>query len=295
MMKIGPRPAPDPLASCAVQATLAAWTPAAAAYCSPSRRSPALASTMAGALRHDGQQPVERWFEADYWRALVPASCTISDVGPSSVSDPTQTNAAALAPLVLPEPLIEELQQRMTTDGYFELGKEALATAGSAYDTYAAVVERLGIGVRALVAKGWPASFIILFDEAWQLVQLLGRVMRATTGGNECMMDLVAWHIDPSVEEAGFTPHRDRSLGLQELDTAEVAAGFRQPGGASPRDGTCWIALSDASCDNGCLYVVPRSADPAYALGDCSAAASPTGCPLPPGTFRLQQGPVGEP
>ena len=211
---------------------------------------------MAAVARHDGQQPVDRWFSPEYWRGLVP-TCTISE-DPSSALVPP--------PLLLPEKLIEELKQRMNVDGYFELGKEALATAGTAYIGYAAVIERLEVGVRQLVAMGWPASFIVLFDEAWQLVQLLSEVMRGSTGGNECMMDLVAWHIDPSASEAGFTPHRDRQLGLQELDTPQVAAGFRQPGGASPRDGTCWIALSEASTDNGCLYVIPRSADPAYLL-----------------------------
>lgn len=41
-----------------------------------------------------------------------------------------------------------------------------------------------------------------------------------------------------------------------------------------PRDCTCWVALSHATPDNGCLYVIPRGADPAYELGDCSAAAA---------------------
>ena len=181
----------------------------------------------------------------------------------------------------------------MDTDGYFELSADVLATAGARYDVYMSVIKRLEAGVRALVAAGWPANFIVLFDESWHMVQLLSQVMHSTTGGNECMMDLVAWHIDPSAEEAGFTPHRDRQLGLHELDTAQVAAGFRLKGGASPRDCTCWIALSEASCDNGCIYVIPRSADPAYALGDCSAAA--TTKTSSSATFKLQASELGEP
>ena len=106
---------------------------------------------MAAAPRHDGQQ-VARWFAPDYWRSLVPG-CTISD-------DPS--HAVLLPPLLLPEPQLEELRQRMTADGYFELGKEALAAAGAAYGGYAAVIQRLGAGVRQLVAKGWPASFIVV-------------------------------------------------------------------------------------------------------------------------------------
>ena len=65
------------------------------------------------------------------------------------------------------------------------------------------------------------------------------------------MMDLVAWHVDPCSHQAGFTPHRDRHLGLEEQDLGEVQAGFRQEHGCSPRDSTCWIALADAAPDNG--------------------------------------------
>lgn len=77
------------------------------------------------------------------------------------------------------------------------------------------------------------------------------QVMSSTTGGNTCMMDLVAWHVDPCSHQSGFTPHRDRHLGLEEQDFGEVQAGFRQENGCSPRDSTCWIALADAAPDNG--------------------------------------------
>jgi hypothetical protein len=30
------------------------------------------------------------------------------------------------------------------------------------------------------------------------------------------------------------------------------------------------VALSDATPDNGCLYMLPRAGDPAYTGGDCS-------------------------
>ncbi len=244
-----------------------------------------------GRRRHDGLQPVERWFDPEYWQSVVPGCAITADTDPSR-SDHTAQSRVPL-PLRLSESLVDDLRQRMDTDGYFELSADVLATVGARFDDYVAVIKRLEAGVRALVTAGWPANFIVLFDESWIVVQLLSQVMHDTTGGNECMMDLVAWHVDPSAEEAGFTPHRDRQLGLQELDTAQVAAGFRQPGGASPRDCTCWIALSEASCDNGCIYVIPRSADPAYALGDCSAASTTTTSSC--ATFKLKPSELGEP
>ena len=81
------------------------------------------------------------------------------------------------------------------------------------------------------------------------------------------MMDLVAWHVDPCSHQAGFTPHRDRHLGLEEQDLGEVQAGFRQEHGCSPRDSTCWIALADAAPDNGqCSHLstyMPPTTSPA--------------------------------
>lgn len=265
----------------------------------PARAGPGekCSAQMGGLRRHDGLQPVERWFDPEYWQHVVPGCTIAADADHSSRSDFTARGAESTRevvppPLRLSDSLIDNLRQRMDTDGYFELSADVLATAGARYDVYMSVIKRLEAGVRALVAAGWPANFIVLFDESWHMVQLLSQVMHGTTGGNECMMDLVAWHIDPSAEEAGFTPHRDRQLGLHELDTAQVAAGFRLKGGASPRDCTCWIALSEASCDNGCIYVIPRSADPAYALGDCSAATTKTSSSA---TFKLQASELGEP
>ena len=64
-------------------------------------------------------------------------------------------------------------------------------------------------GVEQLRAHGWPATFIVMFDEAWSLVQRMSevrssvsaahehQVMHETTG-NRVNMDIVAWHVDAS-------------------------------------------------------------------------------------------------
>ena len=244
-----------------------------------------LAASRRVPVQHGGGQPVSRWFDADYWRALNPG-CSVGSTRHPDLSG----QEALLEPAVL-----AEFKARMDRDGYFDLSAAVMAATASGKG-YGALVSRLAVAVRTLVAHGWPATFIVVYDEAWELVTLLAGVMRAATGGNACMMDLVAWHVDPSAAEAGFTPHRDRHLGLREQDTDAVQAGFREPGGCAPRDSTCWIALSEATPDNGCLYFLPRSADPAYALGDCSDAVRGGGgpsAPPRPGTVELIQGPLG--
>jgi len=59
--------------------------------------------------------------------------------------------------------------------------------------------------------------------------------------------------------------------------------------------------LSEATPDNGCMYFLPKGADPGYALGDRSAAtttaaggADSRGRP-PPSTFALYNGPLQQP
>ena len=46
-------------------------------------------------------------------------------------------------------------------------------------------------------------------------------------------------------------------------------------GDGTPKYATAWVALTDASPDNSCLYFIPRGADPGYTAGDdCAAVAS---------------------
>ena len=46
-------------------------------------------------------------------------------------------------------------------------------------------------------------------------------------------------------------------------------------GDGTPKYATAWVALTDASPDNSCLYFIPRDADPGYTAGDdCAAVAA---------------------
>eukprot|EP00729_Bicosta_minor_P025417 gene25417-17308_t len=257
-------------------------------------------------MRHDGQ-PLSSWFDAAYWRALNP-SCTVSAHnsetavaaaaaaaaaagGGGSCSGAAAAAVATTSGLRFPPAVLAQFQERIDVDGYVDLNADLVAAH---CPQYPALIGRLRGAVEQLVAVGWPATFIVVYNEAWELAEILSEVMSGATGGNRCMMDLVAWHVDPSADQAGFTPHRDRHLGLDEQDLSEVESGFRKPDGCSPRDSTCWISLADASPDNGCMYFIPKSADPGYCRGDYSAShRGGEGAPPKPGTFELIRGPLG--
>ena len=74
--------------------------------------------------------------------------------------------------------------------------------------------------------------------------------------------DMLAWHIDPCLNQSGFSPHRDR----QPDTPSSLRNSFYDDGQA--KYVTHWIALSDATPENSCLYVIPRRFDPGYHEGD---------------------------
>jgi len=114
----------------------------------------------------------------------------------------------------------------------------------------AAVVQRLRRGVARLVSAGWPATFILVFDECWQAVrgmqQLLQQVHTGVTLA--CSFDIVAWHVDPGAGQAGFSPHRDRQpedWTLRGIPRSVPNTFTRDRDGKQmAKYNTCWLALS---------------------------------------------------
>ncbi len=94
------------------------------------------------------------------------------------------------------------LKQRLDDDGYYQVDAPALNLSGNH--------TKLAQGVVALEAHGWPATFIIMYDEAWTIAHEVEHLVRKTSGGCTNNLDMLAWKIDANMGEAGFSPHRDR-------------------------------------------------------------------------------------
>lgn len=124
-------------------------------------------------------------------------------------------------------------------------------------------LDALAEAIDILEDAGWPSTFLVVYDEVWILQQLVQPLMTGACG-NLPNMDILALKIDPSRGTAGFSPHRDRQ-------PSDVAGSFRSDG--SPKYTTCWLALSDATPENSCLYVIPRPFDPGYSVGDGTGPA----------------------
>ena len=147
----------------------------------------------------------------------------------------------------------------MKQRGYAEVGPGELASPRE--------IAGLAAGVEALEAAGWPATFILVFDETWDLLERMRKSVIGSPspagGSSGCInvpnLDVLAWKVDPAKGQAGFSPHRDRQ-------PVDVPGSFHPNGTA--RYFTGWLALSDATVHNSCLYCLPRAADPGYDSGD---------------------------
>eukprot|EP00051_Salpingoeca_urceolata_P011722 m.145576 g.145576 ORF g.145576 m.145576 type:complete len:413 (-) comp17226_c0_seq4:25-1263(-) len=126
------------------------------------------------------------------------------------------------------------------------------------------VVPRLAEGMKNLVSQGWHPVWAFVYDEAWELFQAVGRhVLPSINPLLKLNWDCWAWYLDPSSIPLprGFLPHRDRTL-MPFSETQE------------PAYFTMWIALTDATLDNGCIRVLPATADPEYKSQDDTVTAS---------------------
>mmetsp|Transcript_21832 Transcript_21832/g.32688 ORF Transcript_21832/g.32688 Transcript_21832/m.32688 type:complete len:516 (-) Transcript_21832:170-1717(-) len=155
----------------------------------------------------------------------------------------------------------------------------------------------LKTGIEALTEANIPATFILLFDETWELAHGARTFLsEATHAQNQLNFDILAWFIDPRRGESGFSPHRDRQ-------PDDIASSFHKPysrasakimnGANNVNAGnkrcadatkeqtsrtiedygmakyvTMWMALSNATPENSCLYVIPAGSDPGYYAGD---------------------------
>src|SRR3569832_801405 len=163
-----------------------------------------------------------------YWRALAP-SFHIADPG---FLAPITADANAACATAAGD---------IAKDGYTQLRGIDLA----------ADFEKMADVARTLTARNLEAVFCFVYDEFWRPYFWLDALYRHLLGPYTFLPDFWAWDIDPKRGGAGWSRHRDR--GRQSL---------RADG--SPISLTTWIAISEATPDNGCLRMVPKHADPTY-------------------------------
>jgi len=169
--------------------------------------------------------------DRSFWTSLVPG-LAIED----------RASFAGLRPWSVPFVDDSSLRSLLDREGYVHM-------AGLQDSTR---VARLASAVTALNRVGIPPVFCMVFDDFWVPAYSLHSVLQAAFGAHYVMLpDFWIWHVDPAKSERGWKPHREK--------------GHRAlfPDGR-PRSLSVWMALSQATPLNGCMYIVPADRDPNY-------------------------------
>lgn len=204
---------------------------------------------------------------AAYWRRL----CPHLSVDGESEGDSAPA-ATAAAQVDLSDEAAHAIATEILSNGFARVGDMAGADV-SLPTGQLPHVSALADGVHAVVDAGWPASFVLMYDEAWAMLRAASAIVERASGGRlSCNLDSLAWRVDAAKGEAGFAPHRDRQ--------PDNAGDFFFEADDFPKYATLWVALTDATPAGGCLYAVPKDADPGYASGDPVVDNTTRGLPM---------------
>lgn len=136
----------------------------------------------------------------------------------------------------------DALQQQLRHDGYFALPPAIPAP----------LLARCRDAIELVRAAGAPPLAAFAFDAPWEIIALLDEHARAALDGDARLMPAFwAWRLAEGDDARGWPPHRDQPA--REVDDRGVPASV-----------SLWIALTDATPDNGCIHVVPAPWDPQY-------------------------------
>mmetsp|Transcript_32484 Transcript_32484/g.97256 ORF Transcript_32484/g.97256 Transcript_32484/m.97256 type:complete len:476 (-) Transcript_32484:51-1478(-) len=187
----------------------------------------------------------ERYLVPEYWRRLAAGTgLTVSEGDPLRRPD---LFSGANVPSASVRAAAESLDER----GYFVLED----VQWDPPPAFGALVE----GVGRIKAAGWPAAFLLLYDQPWQVAEALFEVIGPLLGSGaddvELESDIAIWALEKRVSDGRYvdgnfsTPHRDSNY-----KDSVCADG-------SPIKLSVWLPLVDSTLDNGCMYVLPKNCD----------------------------------
>ncbi len=169
----------------------------------------------------------------EFWRELAPQMSVQSPV----IADDT---------IKLSRKTLDSLSASMGKDGFLQL---------------APVLDMVEIAlvrgaILALQKAGLPPVFIYMFDQPWALFHRLRPLVSHFLGVNYALLpNFWAWHI-PTVEKSSGWPIHCDCNGQTRFENPTL--------GQTLMSLSVWIALTDATLDNGCMYVLPRTNERFY-------------------------------
>eukprot|EP00943_MAST-04B_sp_MAST-4B-sp1_P002845 g2845.t1 len=188
--------------------------------------------------------------DENYWRQLCP-ELTVKEDKIATVQQSVFS---------LNDDDIKKYKNELCTKGYFRLNSSMLLWEKE-------LLEKIVRSIELLRSKGWPPHFILIFNEIWKIGHQFSKILEQTSN-NKLNMDLLAWYIDPKLNQSGFSPHRDRMPKDKPGQTPGTAVKKSFHDDNTPKYTSIWLPLTNATPDNSCLYFIPANEDPYYAIGD---------------------------
>lgn len=190
----------------------------------------------------DTERRINEAFDINRWRRLAPFA---SIEGAGGGDD---------APACIGAVDAAREKRRLDSEGYFRLPQVFGA----------ARIARMRRIVEAVRADGWPVAFAFVFDEFWSIARSpqVASFLEAAVGEGY-MQNTVVWAHWVAGERgvAGWSPHDD----------------YREGGDAFL---SAWIPLTDATVENGCMFLLPAG------VSRDISDANDSDRPLPPRVVR---------
>ncbi len=182
--------------------------------------------------------------DVNYWRRINPNS-TISDFSLSELQSAQDLAKRELACYT----------NQLREEGYFQTPPVIPA----------AMLQEMLECIKVVRQHGFPVMFSLVYDPFYAAFSYFDSVLANILGHEyKLVPNFWVYYIDPSDAGKGFEPHRDAEY----LDTIGADG--------MPTVLTLWIAVTDATPLNSCMYMLPKNRDPQYvqAIHDLKTGAT---------------------
>ena len=153
----------------------------------------------------------ERMKDASWWEAICPdLRCCRGETSPLiSILEAQDAKGAVEAETMAVAGKLDKIAKTVATDGVARYTPAQRIRSADGECRYTELIQKLSKGIQELHNHGMEASFIILFDELWELARIIEMdVSTLTRGRLRLCHDMLAWRVQNGKRTDAFSPHR---------------------------------------------------------------------------------------
>ena len=163
-----------------------------------------------GARWYDAENR-ERMKDASWWEAICPGlRCCRGETSPLlSILEAQDAMGTVEAETMAVAVKLDSVAKTVVTDGVARYTPAQRIRSSDGECRYTELIQKLSKGIQKLHDHGMEASFIILFDELWELARIIEKdVSTLTRGRLRLCHDMLAWRVQNGKRTDAFSPHR---------------------------------------------------------------------------------------